>query len=178
MIGVTVKLAQSVSTIEFEALPPSTVRKVKEILLDSIGCALGGYVTERAKTAIKLGEALGIKPEATVIGHKKLSYLAASFVNGELINCLDFDVVGPLLGHVVPMVIPPTLAIGEKIEASGKDFITALAIGIEVGNRVGGSLSGRSGGLRTNRLTMKKHLDPRIIQRSLVPLPVPASCSG
>ena len=142
MAEVTAKLAQFVSEVEFDTLPPSTVQKTKEIFLDSIGCALGGYVTDRAKIAIQLGEAFGTKPETTVIGYKKLSCPAASFVNGELINCLDLDVVGPLLGHVVPATIPPALAIGEKIEASGKDLITALAIGIEVANRVGGSLSG------------------------------------
>ncbi len=142
MSGVTAKLAQLVSEVDFDDLPPSTVQKVKEILLDSIGCALGARVTERAKIAMQLGEAFGIKSEATVIGYRKMSCPAASFVNGELINCLDFDAVGPLLAHVAPMVIPPVLAIGEKKKASGKDLITSIAVGMEVGNRVGGSLSG------------------------------------
>jgi len=142
MNGVTTKLAQSVLAIGFDSLPSSVVQKIKEILLDSIGCALGGYVTERAKIAIQLGETLGINPEATVIGHKRLSCPAASFVNGELINCLDFDVLGPVLGHVVPYVMPPALAVGEKLEVTGKDLIVALATAIEVGGRAGGSVSG------------------------------------
>jgi len=142
MAGATAKLAQSVLAIKYNDLPASAVQKTNEILLDSIGCALGAYVTERAKIALQLGEAFGTRPEATVIGYRKLSCPAASFVNSELINCMDFDVIGPVTGHVVPYVISSVLAIGEKIEATGKDFITALAIALDVGGRAVGSLSG------------------------------------
>lgn len=142
MTGVTAQLAKRVIEIEFDDLSSAAVQKTKEILLDSIGCALGGYVTERAKIAIQLGEVFGVKCEATTIGHKKLSTPAASFVNGELINCMDFDVIGPVTAHVAPYVIPSPLAVSEKIEATGKDFITAVAIALEVGGRAVGSLSG------------------------------------
>lgn len=48
--------------MQFSDLPANIVDRTKEVLLDSIGCALGGYVTERAKIAIQLSESLGVKP--------------------------------------------------------------------------------------------------------------------
>lgn len=143
MNGVTAHLARKVLAISFDSLPASSVQKTKEILLDTIGCALGGYVTDRAKIALQLGEAFGARPEATVIGYRKLSYPAASFVNAELINALDFDVLGPMGGqHVIPYVAPAVLAMAERTEASGKDFLTALATAYEVGGRSSASVSG------------------------------------
>lgn len=142
MAGVTEKLAEAVNAIEYRNLTLNAIQMTKEILLDSIGCALGAYVTERGKISIELGEDFGVKSQATAIGYRKLSAAAASFVNGELINCMDFDVIGPVTAHVVPYVIPPTLAASEIVGAKGEDLITALAIAIEVGGRAVGSLSG------------------------------------
>ncbi|MFC1534002.1 MmgE/PrpD family protein [Thermodesulfobacteriota bacterium] len=141
MGDITATLAQFVSETHFDDLPGSVVQKIKEVLLDSIGCALGGYATERGKIAIELSESFGEKPEATIIGYKKVASPNASFVNGELINCLDYDVLGPIGGHVAPYVIPPTLALSEKTGKNGKDLITALAIALEVGGRMLASLS-------------------------------------
>ncbi len=140
MAGVTAKLADFVAAMRFSDLPEPIVEITKDVLLDSIGCALGGYATERGKIAVELGQTFGANPEATVIGYKRLSCPAASFVNGELINCLDFDAVGPF-GHVAPYVIPPALAIAEKVGATGKDLITAVALALEVGARAVGSVA-------------------------------------
>ena len=78
MSGVTARLAQSVAAIKYDDIPDSAIQKTKEILLDSIGCALGAYATERAKIAIQLGESFGVKNESAVIGYKKMSYPAAT----------------------------------------------------------------------------------------------------
>ena len=59
--------------MQFNDLPVNIVDRTKEVLLDSIGCAPGGYVTERAKIAIQLSESLSVKPEATIIGYRKAS---------------------------------------------------------------------------------------------------------
>ncbi len=139
--GITSTVAKFAVKTSYSDLPDPVIEKVKQILLDSIGCALGGYVVDRSKIALELVEELGGHPQATIIGNQKTSYALAAFANGELINALDYDANGPLTPHVIPYVIPPTLAMAERVEASGKDLITALAIGHEIGGRVASSLA-------------------------------------
>jgi 2-methylcitrate dehydratase PrpD len=57
--GITEKVVDFVSETKFEDLPEIVVHKTKQIIFDSIGCALGGYVTDRAKISIELAEYLG-----------------------------------------------------------------------------------------------------------------------
>lgn len=138
---VTQKLARSITMIGYNDLPEQTVKKVKLALLDSIGCALGGHVTDRAKIALELIDEWGGNPKASIIGGHRTSYGLAAFANGELINALDYDCTGPLTAHVFPYVAPPCLAIAERKQVSGKQLLLALALAIEVGGRAVSALA-------------------------------------
>ncbi len=143
MPRVTDALADFICRVRFEDLPQLVVEKTKLVLLDSIGCALGAYAVDRAKIITDLVEELGGCPQATIIGGRKSSYALAAFANGELINALDYDAIGPILAHVVPAIIGPSLAMAERTNASGKNLILAIAIGLEIGGRMGSALSSR-----------------------------------
>ncbi|MDI7258823.1 MAG: MmgE/PrpD family protein [Thermodesulfobacteriota bacterium] len=140
MENVTERLAHAVTNIGFDDLPQDVIKGIKWILLDSIGCALGGSQTDKARMSLELINELGGNPQASIIGGPYTSYALAAFVNAELINALDYDYIGPLVGHVCPYVTPPCLSIGERQNASGKDLIVALAVGHEVGGRMVNSL--------------------------------------
>lgn len=140
--GVTSKVVDFTLRLEFDDLPRDVIDKTKLVLLDSIGCAFGGYVTDRAKLALELVEESGGNPQASIIGGRRTSYDRAAFANAELITALDYDCLGPLKGqHVTPYVTPPSLAMAEKTHASGKELITALALAHEIGGRFLGSLA-------------------------------------
>jgi len=141
-IDVTQQLAKCSIEITYDALPLKLVSKVKYMLLDSIGCALGGHITDKAKIALEFVNEIGGNPQASIIGGYSTSLPLAAFANSELINALDYDYLGPLTGHVAPYVIPPCLAIAEWTHASGKDLILALAVANELGGRVANSLAG------------------------------------
>lgn len=138
---VTQKLASSITMIGYDDLPEQSVKAVKLVLLDAIGCALGAYVTDRAKIALELVNEFGGNPQASIIGSHRTSYGLAAFANGELFNALDYDCTGPLTAHVFPYVAPSCLAIAERKHASGKQLILALSLAIEVGGRVVSSLA-------------------------------------
>ena len=139
--GITEKVVDFAVSTKFNDLPRPVIHKTKQIIFDSVGCAFGGYITDRAKIAIELAEYLGGKPQASIIGGHKTSYALAAFVNGELINALDYDLGGNYLGHLPAPVIPPGLAMGELSKASGKELITAVAVGLEIGSRIRRSLA-------------------------------------
>ncbi|MFC1971563.1 MmgE/PrpD family protein [Chloroflexota bacterium] len=133
MTGVTQTLAEFAAKTTFNDLPGSAIQKTKQVLLDSIGCALGSYITDRARITIELTEELGGHPQASIIGHRKTSLALAACANGDLICTLDYEPVGPLCPHVCPSVVASSLAMAERVGASGKDLITAVALGLEAG---------------------------------------------
>lgn len=132
---VTKQLSESVVNTTYQDLPPEAIEKIKLTVLDSIGCALGGYITDRARIVLEMIEEFGGNAQATLIGSYRTSCPLAAFGNSELMNALDYDYIGPLSGHVGPYVAPPCLTIAERAHASGKDLILALALANEIGGR-------------------------------------------
>ncbi len=135
--GIVTQLAEFVNGVKFEDLPPEVVAESKRIILDAIGCSLGGATHDKGKIGVEFGRQFGGYPEATVIGFgDKLTCMGASFANGELMNALDFD---PILapGHVTPYVLPGALAVGESLGSSGKELIVVTALAHEMSFRMG-----------------------------------------
>jgi 2-methylcitrate dehydratase PrpD len=129
-------LAEFVNRTRFEDLPENVVWEVKRILLDSLGCALAGLRTVKGKTVFSLGFKGG-SPEATIVGvEQKVPASAAAFINGELLNALDYDVLCAPTGHVTPYLLSAPLAVAEWKQVSGKELILAVAISHEVAQRV------------------------------------------
>ena len=141
MENLTQKLADFAINTTFEDLPLETVYESKRLLLDSIGCALGGLSTEKGKLSVALARRLGGSPESTIIGTgDKVSSASAAFANGELLNALDYDALLSPSGHISPFVLAAPLATAELAEASGKDLITAIALSHEIAMRVAAGL--------------------------------------
>lgn len=90
---------------------------------------------------MEFAEESGGKSQASIIGGHKTSIPLAAFANAELINALDYDVIGPLTGHVTPYITSPCLAMGEKVRGPGKDLITAVVLAHEIRGRVAGSVA-------------------------------------
>ncbi|MCX8003742.1 MAG: MmgE/PrpD family protein [Burkholderiaceae bacterium] len=136
-------LAEFTFETDFERLPAAVVEESKRLLVDSIGCALGGLSHPKGVIGTKFAELQGPGApgeQSTVLGTgARVSAIAAAFANGELINALDFDAILPP-GHVSPYVIPCALAAAEAAGASGKDLLSAVAIAHEMSNRIGKAL--------------------------------------
>jgi len=120
----------------FSDLPNDVVDRAKTCILDSLGCALGGFKTRIGSSAIAaLGESRG--GESTIIGHGgKTACKDAAFINSTLTNALDFD-DDNWVGHPSATTIPAALAVAERVGASGRDFIASYVVGYEVVTRIG-----------------------------------------
>ena len=140
-MGTTKKLADFIAQTSFEQLPQDVVEETKLILLDSVGCALGAYALDEIEIINQIAGEWGGNPLCSIIGGNRSSAYVASFMNGALINALDWDIIGPITAHVANYVTPACLAISELVHASGKDLILALAVSHEIGGRIGNSLS-------------------------------------
>lgn len=135
-MSVTKSLVDYIVDTGFEDFPSEVIDKIKLLVLDAVGCGLGGTQTKLGQIFIDIAKSLGGKPESTIIGSDLVTNCArAAFTNAELVNALDYSDSGPY-GHPGSTIIPAAMAVAERIGASGRDVITAVALGYEVGCRV------------------------------------------
>lgn len=136
MVNVMEALVRFATETRFEDLPEEVVHESKRILLDAVGCALGGLGSDKGEIAVGLAKRLSGPSEATIIGTgDRVSCYGAAFANGELIQALDYDGITYPAVHVIPFVLAAPLALAEYRRASGKELIRALAIAFEISVR-------------------------------------------
>jgi 2-methylcitrate dehydratase PrpD len=138
LVGPTETLATYIDEVKFTDFPNVVVQKAKKCLLDSLGCALGGYASEPGATFAKTVEALGGR-DSTVIGSGVKGSLAnVGSANTYMANILDYD--DTCRGHPGCTVNMSALAAGEMSHASGKDVLTAAVVGYEIHSRIAASM--------------------------------------
>src|SRR5215475_8862997 len=131
-------LAQFAASLRYEDLPPSVTAYCKNVLLDTLACAVAGHLGEETPQIAGLASALGQSEETSIIGGDRLSLAGATVLNGYLITAVTMcDAHRATLTHVTPEVVPPALAIAERDAVSGRDLLVALAAGFEVTTRIG-----------------------------------------
>lgn len=129
------RLAAYASALTFEQLPPDVVEALKRLLIDTFACAYGALGCEPAAIAEKTFRAdLGGGPAvATLIGgHAPISVEGAALVNGVLVRYLDLNDIyaGEEPAHPSECV-PTAIACCEEAGKSGRDLLTAMAVGYE-----------------------------------------------
>ena len=72
--NVTRDLATFITGAKYEDLPQVEVESAKLILLDDIGNALGGFITDRGRIAMELVNEMGGHPQASIIGGGLTNY--------------------------------------------------------------------------------------------------------
>ena len=126
-------LAGLVSTIEFDALSDPVVKETKRRVLDTLGCAFGGFRGDASMMMREVAANLGGRPESTIWGAGLGSCEKATLVNSTMLRYLDYmdshagsDACHPCFN------IPPCLAVAERVGASGRDLIAAIVAGYEI----------------------------------------------
>jgi 2-methylcitrate dehydratase len=129
-------LARYATDLNYKDLPEDIVRTAKRAILDTFGCAFGGYNAGPSQIAIKLANDVDAKRGATVLCNGiKTSPDLAAFANGVMIRYLDFNDAFVSLTHGAGHpsdTIAALLAAAELTERSGRDLITATVLSYEV----------------------------------------------
>ncbi len=125
----------------YEDLPADVIHATKRIILDTFGNAVGGFATTAGKLALASKRELGGTPEATVfVTGEKTSVTNAAFCNATLASALEADDTCLHLGHHGQCSVMPALAVAERLDATGKDLITAVALAYELGARIASAM--------------------------------------
>ena len=120
--------------LTYEELGPAVVEQVKRTLVDTMGCAIGGYDSEPAKIARSMADGVQGPLASRVLGASTHTTPdLAAFANGVAVRYLDCNdsYFSPGGGHPSDM-IPAVLAVADPLQTDGPTVITAVALAYEV----------------------------------------------
>lgn len=140
----TAKLAQFASALRFGDLPADVVAKAKTSILDTIGCCLfGASLASVRKLAAMVADEVPHGPSQVLGLLQRTSPSHAALVNAAGAHAFQLDEIhiGATL-HPGATSVPAVLALAEAGRYSGRDLITAVVAGAEVGIRVGVACKG------------------------------------
>ncbi len=130
---ITATMARWAADLKFEDVGEEAVREARRYLLDSLGCAFGGYRQEDALIALEvLGEIGGTGP-ATILGSGvKTDAVSASLANALMVRVMDYNDIYWQQDPSHPSdIIPAAMACGERAGGNGKDLIVGIVLGHE-----------------------------------------------
>ncbi len=140
LANATHDLAKFGSQLKYEDIPRDAVNRIKLSVLDSIGCCLFGATLPWTRKVADLAAHEGARPVASVMGMgKKTSVSLAVLVNSTGGHAFELDDIHKeSIVHAGSLATPVALALAEEQRgAPGRDVITAMIAGYEVGHRVG-----------------------------------------
>ena len=143
------QLAAFVTRVRYEDISPNARQQLKIRVLDSIGCALGALDAEPIDMVGAQIEEFGGNPLCTLIGRSgKTAPDRAAFFNGALVRYLDFMDSYLAKGETCHPSdnLAPVLAAAEYANASGEEFLAALAVAYQVHARLSDEAPVRSRG--------------------------------
>jgi 2-methylcitrate dehydratase PrpD len=133
-------LAAFASRLRYHDIPAEAVERIKDCVLDSIGCCLHGVTLPWTRKVQEMVLAEGGTPAASIFGGGgRTSVSQAVLVNGTAGHAFELDDIHKeSIVHPGSLAMPVAVALAEAAgTASGRDLITAMVAGYEVGTRVG-----------------------------------------
>jgi len=130
---VTAKMSQWAAKLEFAHLSAEAVYQAKRFLLDSIGCALGGFQQHDVEIALDVLDEIAGPGRATVIGTgKRMDPVSAALANALMIRCMDYNDIYWKQDPSHPSdIFPAAIACCERARTGGKELIVGLVLGHE-----------------------------------------------
>jgi len=130
---ITARISKWSTGLGYEDLSADAVREAKRYLLDSIGCALGGYLQHDVKIALEVLEEHAGPGSSTVIGTgRKMDPVSASLLNALMVRVMDYNDIYWKQDPSHPSdIIPAAMACGERASRNGRDLIVGIVLGHE-----------------------------------------------
>jgi 2-methylcitrate dehydratase PrpD len=132
------QFAKWVAGLRYEDLPPGVVDRAKGLTLHALASALLGSQSPAGQQAMKFisEEEAGARGATILVSGAKATRGGAAFTNSEMMLAGGKWDTFRMLTHPGTSIIPAALVAAESEGASGRDFITGLAAGYEVMERM------------------------------------------
>lgn len=144
----TKKIVDYAIEFEYNDIPEYVVEHSKVIILDNLGAMLAASNPKypASKIISEFVKEQGGSSESTIIGREyKAPSSNAALANGTFAYLCDIESyhVKSVL-HETSVVLPSVLAVGEKVNATGKELITSFILGIDLAPRLSYALNPNS----------------------------------
>jgi len=138
-------LIRHAACIGGEQIPDDVMQWTALLFKDTVSCILAGGTADGIPAIRDSFLLWGGHPQATVLGFgDKTSAPSVAFINAVMGHARDFDDThDAAVHHGCVTIVPALLAVTElmgttgRSNVSGREFIAALAIGLDVANRIG-----------------------------------------
>lgn len=139
MASLSRQLAQWVAGLRYEDLPPEVIDRAKGVTLHSLASVLLGSQSRDGQQAVQLitADEAGVHNGASIMVHgTKVTKGGAAFANAEMAMAGGKLDSFRMLTHPGTSIVPGAFVAAEITGASGKDFLTGLAAGYEIMERL------------------------------------------
>src|SRR5207249_12192258 len=139
---ITRKLAHYIVSAQPADLSAPVRKEAARTLLNWVGCTVGGSRHETVGVAVSALTPFSGPAQASILGrHERFDIMNAALINGISSHVLDYDDTHTRnIVHPAGPVISAILALSEHRPVSGRDFVTALVVGVDVECRIGNSV--------------------------------------
>ncbi|MEC9308753.1 MAG: MmgE/PrpD family protein [Chloroflexota bacterium] len=139
MVSLSRQIARWIVGLSYDDLPAAVIDRAKGVTLHNLASALLGSQTHSGRQALELvvSEELGITRGATLmVDGTTVTKGGAAFANSELIMSGGKVDSYRMLTHPGTSILPGAFVAAETAGASGREFITGVAAGYEVMERL------------------------------------------
>ena len=139
MVSLSRQLAQWVAGLRYDDLPPAVVDRAKGVTLHSLASALLGSQSLAGQQAVRLinAEESGVSHGATImVNGATVTKGGAAFANAEMAMLGGKLDSFRMLTHPGTSILPGAFVAAETAGASGREFLTGVAAGYEVMERL------------------------------------------
>lgn len=139
-----VAIAKNAVDLKYEDIPTDIVHITKMQILDTLGVIAGASTLgEGSKEIVKLIKESRARGRSTIIGYGgTVPSWMAGFANGSMAHELDYDdFQNEAVVHPGIASIPTAFAVAEEVgNVSGKEFIVAVVLAVDLICRMGGAI--------------------------------------
>ena len=148
------QVAAMVVETEYRDIPEERIEIAKLAMIDITGNIIAGSGQDGVQAVRELAKEKEARGEATILIYgDKVLLEDAALVNSVMARALDFGHAGVrrpgtaiIAGqHISESAVPAAISLGEAFHKSGKEVLTALVVGTDVGVRVGISANTEGG---------------------------------
>ena len=139
MVSLSRQLAQWVAGLRYDDLPPAVVDRAKGVTLHNLASALLGSQSLAGQQAVQLinAEESGVSHGATImVNGATVTKGGAAFANAEMAMLGGKLDSFRMLTHPGTSILPGAFVAAETAGASGREFLTGVAAGYEVMERL------------------------------------------
>lgn len=126
-------MSEFAAGLQYDDLSTDAVYHAKRFLLDSLGCALGGYRQHDVVVALKVLDEIAGPGTATLIGSgKQVDPVSAALANALMARCMDYNDIYWKQDPCHPSdIFPAAIAACERAGSDGRELIVGLVLGHE-----------------------------------------------